>query len=96
MAFTAIQLALNDVSPSPRTLGTLNALALTGASCLRAFCPALFTSLFAVGARTQLLGGHAIWALLIFIGIGLVFAARFLPESTQARERRLKQDVQEG
>ncbi|KAJ5690801.1 hypothetical protein N7462_005193 [Penicillium macrosclerotiorum] len=56
MSFTAIQLAINDVSPSPRVLGTLNALALTGVSALRAFCPALFTTLFALGARSQLAG----------------------------------------
>ncbi|CAI7583377.1 unnamed protein product [Penicillium glandicola] len=30
MSFTAIQLSLNDIAPSPRVLGTLNALSLTG------------------------------------------------------------------
>lgn len=83
MSFTAIQLSLNDISPSPRVLGLLNALAMTGISSLRAFCPALFTSLFAIGARTQLAGGHAIWILLLVLASGLTVAARYLPEQKQ-------------
>ncbi|CAI7664176.1 unnamed protein product [Penicillium bialowiezense] len=94
MSFTAIQLALNDVAPSPRVLGTLNALALTGISCLRAFCPALFTSLFAIGARTQLAGGYAIWILLALVSTGLSFAVRYLPEPKEARKRQNAQERQ--
>lgn len=80
MSFTAIQLALNDISPSPAVLGTLNALALTGTSLLRAFAPALFTSLFALGARTQWLHGYAIWILMLAIALGFTVVARFMPE----------------
>ncbi|CAI7678623.1 unnamed protein product [Penicillium pancosmium] len=87
MSFTAIQLAINDVAPSPRVLGTLNALALTGVSALRAFSPALFTSLFAVGARTQFLGGYAIWILMCLLAGGLSVAARYLPEPNELRKR---------
>jgi MFS family permease len=88
MSFTAIQLAINDIAPSPRVLGTLNALALTGISGLRAFCPALFTTLFAIGARTQLLGGYAIWVLLLVLASGLSVTARYLPEPQEVRKRR--------
>lgn len=80
MSFTAIQLSLNDISPSPKVLGTLNALALTSMSVLRAFCPATFASLFALGARTQLAGGYAIWILLFGLASGLSVTARYLPE----------------
>lgn len=86
MSFTAIQLVLNDVSPSPKVLGTLNALALTGVSGLRAFCPALFSTLFALGARTQLAGGYAIWILTFFLAAGLSVAARYLPEPEESEE----------
>ncbi|KAJ5604867.1 hypothetical protein N7510_010021 [Penicillium lagena] len=92
MSFTAIQLALNDISPSPKVLGTLNALALTGVSGLRAVCPAFFTSVFAVGARTQLAGGYAIWILLVLIASGLSLAARYLPEPREPRKRRNNQE----
>ncbi|KAJ5494676.1 hypothetical protein N7463_010763 [Penicillium fimorum] len=88
MSYTAIQLALNDVAPSPKVLGTLNALALTGSSMLRAFCPALFTSLFALGARTQLAGGYAIWVLMLILASGLSVTARYLPEPRPAVKRR--------
>ncbi|KAF3386438.1 putative peptide/nitrate transporter [Penicillium rolfsii] len=83
MSFTAIQLSLNDVSPSPRVLGLLNALAMTSISGLRAFCPALFTTLFAIGARTQWAGGHAIWILMIVLASGLTVAAKYLPEQEE-------------
>lgn len=86
MSFTAIQLILNDVSPSPKVLGTLNAVALTGVSGLRAICPALFTTLFALGVRTQLAGGYAIWVLMILLAATLSVAARYLPEPEKPDE----------
>ena len=90
MSFTAIQLALNDVSPSPATLGTLNALALSVVSGVRAFSPALFAGLFALGARTQVLWGYAIWVLLVAIGLGFTVVSRWMPDydaMKRARER---------
>ncbi|KAI0393444.1 MFS general substrate transporter [Xylariaceae sp. FL0594] len=81
MAFTAVQLALNDVSPSHETLGMLNALALTLISGLRSFSPALFASLFALGAGNQLLGGYFIWLVMTVLAAGFTVATRFLPEA---------------
>ncbi|KAK8041515.1 Efflux pump [Apiospora phragmitis] len=83
MSFTAVQLALNDISPSPAMLGTLNALALTGLSGLRAFTPALFTSIFALGANSQFLGGYLVWAILVLLAAGFTVAARYLPEASE-------------
>lgn len=83
MAFTGVQLCLNDVSPSPETLGTLNALALTGVSALRSFSPALFTSIFAIGARTQILWGYLVWAVIVMIAAGFTVAVRYLPSSSE-------------
>ncbi|KGO40795.1 Tetracycline resistance protein, TetA/multidrug resistance protein MdtG [Penicillium expansum] len=91
MSFTAIQLLLNDVSPSPQVLGTLNALAMTGICGLRAFNPALFTTLFALGARTQLAGGHAIWILMFLLASGLSITTKYLPESNTAVKRQNSQ-----
>lgn len=87
MSFTAIQLAVNDIAPSPRCLGTLNAIALTGSSGLRAFCPALFTSLFALGTRTQLTGGYAIWIFMCVLGATLFISAKYLPEPEAHKEQ---------
>jgi MFS family permease len=83
MSFTAIQLALNDVSPSPETLGMLNALALTLISGLRSFSPALFASLFAVGAGNQFLGGYFIWLIMAVLAAGFTVSTRFLPETSE-------------
>ncbi|OTA90022.1 hypothetical protein M434DRAFT_398262 [Hypoxylon sp. CO27-5] len=83
MAFTGVQLALNDVSPSPATLGTLNALALTVTSGLRAFCPVLFTSLFAVSVKKQLLWGYLVWLILTILAAGFTISTRFLPAASE-------------
>ncbi len=94
MSFTAIQLALNDVSPSPETLGTLNALALSIVSGVRSFSPALFTSLFAVGARTQLLGGYAIWVLMVAIALGFTAVSRYMPDYDEMRRIREREEAE--
>lgn len=80
MCFTAIQLALNDVAPSMKVLGTLNSLALMGVSLVRSFAPALFASLFALGAGTQWLWGYAIWVLMVLLALWFVVISSWLPE----------------
>jgi MFS family permease len=85
MAFTAIQLALNDISPSPQTLGTLNALALALVSGVRAFAPVVFTSIFAVGVREQILKGHLIWVVLCVVGATFAVATRYLPKKAEGK-----------
>jgi MFS family permease len=95
MSFTAVQLAINDVSPTPQVLGTLNALSLTGMSGIRAFSPALFTSLFAIGARTQWVWGYAIWVLMTAIAGAWAVMTRYLPDFDgikKARETEAERD----
>lgn len=83
MSFTAVQLALNDVSPSPETLGTLNALALTITSGLRSFSPALFTSLFAIGIKKHILWGYLVWLVLTLLAAGFTVSTRLLPAASE-------------
>ena len=85
MSFTAIQLALNDVNPKPETLGTLNALALAVVSGVRSFSPALFTSIFAVGVRRQILGGYLVWVIMIGLAFGFIILIRFLPANAEGK-----------
>lgn len=80
MSFTAVQLVLNDVSPSPHVLGTLNAVALTLVSGIRAFSPALFASLFAASVRSRIWGGHIIWILMVVLAAGFTLVSRCTPE----------------
>ncbi|EXJ96095.1 hypothetical protein A1O1_01221 [Capronia coronata CBS 617.96] len=80
MSFTAIQLVLNDVTPSPQVLGTLNAIALTLVSGIRAFSPALFASLFAASVRSRIWGGHLIWIPMLALAFGFTVVSRWVPE----------------
>ncbi|CAH0052597.1 unnamed protein product [Clonostachys solani] len=80
MAFTGVQLALNDVAPGPRVLGTLNAIALTGASALRAVAPGVGTVVYALGVRNQILGGQLAWVILIPIAYVFTVGSRWLPD----------------
>ncbi|KAH0490694.1 hypothetical protein TgHK011_002151 [Trichoderma gracile] len=86
MAFTAVQLALNDVSPNPHVMGTLNALAMTAASAIRSFVPGVATAMFAIGVRNQILWGHLVWAILIPIAMSLSIFVRWLPEDKQSHK----------
>lgn len=85
MAFACVQLALNDVSPSKQVLGTVNALALTVNSGVRAVAPAAFTSLYAVGVKWGWADGHLAWFVLVAIALGLSWAAWNLPQAAEGR-----------
>jgi hypothetical protein len=74
---------LNNVVPSPSTLGTLNALALAVVAGIRAIAPALFASLFATGVNTQVLGGYLAWVILTVLAVGYIVALRWLPASVE-------------
>jgi hypothetical protein len=87
-----VQLALNDIAPTYASLGTLNAIALTVVSALRAFAPALFSSIFATGARMQLLNGYLVWLVLIILALAFTVAIRWLPEKAEGK---LKQEEEE-
>lgn len=91
MAFACVQLCLNDISPSPHVLATVNALALTVNSGVRAVAPAAFTSLYAVGVKSGWADGHAIWFLLVALALMANVIVRFIPESAEGRpEQRRK------
>lgn len=79
MSFTAVQLAVNDIAPSPKVLGTLNSLALMSVSLVRSFTPAVVSSLFALGARTQWVWGYAIWVLMVILAAWFTVISRWLP-----------------
>ncbi|KAF2640732.1 MFS general substrate transporter [Massarina eburnea CBS 473.64] len=88
MAFTAVQLAVNDIAPSHETFGTLNALVLAVVSGLRAVIPALSTSLFATGVKYQIAGGQFFWIIAVCVAVGFIFAIRILPEKAAGRPQR--------
>ncbi|KAH7125600.1 major facilitator superfamily domain-containing protein [Dendryphion nanum] len=87
MAFTASQLAINDVAPTHETLGLLNAIVLSLASGLRAFVPALSTTIYATGVKYHILGGQLFWVLITMLGCGLLFLMRIFPDEARGRGR---------
>ncbi|KAE9985138.1 hypothetical protein EG327_004806 [Venturia inaequalis] len=83
MAFTAVTLALNDVTPGHQNLGGLNSIALTFSSAIRAITPALFSSLYAYGVTHQILGGEFGIVIIAVTAGGFWVACQFLPSQVE-------------
>lgn len=83
MSFACVQLCLNDIAPSPSTLATLNAVALTVNSGLRAVAPVGVTSLYAIGIKSKWLHGHLGWVCLVIMAVLLYVSVRWLPEKAE-------------
>jgi hypothetical protein len=88
MAFVAAQLALNSIAPSHETLGALNAIVLAFSSGVRAFAPALATSLYAIGVKYRILGGQLFWLVNILLAVGFFGVLRILPETAEGKVKR--------
>ncbi|KAM0436626.1 hypothetical protein ACHAPT_002334 [Fusarium lateritium] len=84
MAFTGVQLAVNDVAPDSHVLGTLNALALTLSSAVRSIVPGAATAIYAVGVRGQILWGHLAWVILIPLAVTFAVSCEYLPEGRRS------------
>lgn len=84
----AVQLALNDISPSPQSLGTLNAIALTITAAIRTVGPAAFTSIFAAGIKTQFLNGYLVWVVLVSVSLVGFIPLYYLPEKAEGRVKK--------
>lgn len=78
---------MQDISPSPTTLGTLNGVALTMTAAIRTVGPAFFTSLFAVGVKTQILSGYLVWVVLVTIATFGAAAARYFLENAEEKSK---------
>lgn len=83
MSFACVQLCLNDIAPSPSTLATLNAVALTVNSGLRAVAPVGVASLYAVGVKGGWAHGHFGWGVLVVMAVLLNVSVRWLPENAE-------------
>lgn len=90
-----VQLALNDVSPSPATLGTLNALALTLTSGIRAIAPAAINSLYAIGVGNHIFGGELAWVVLIAFAAATPFIMRWFPSNAEGKLSKRSTDEEE-
>ncbi|GAB7338831.1 hypothetical protein MBLNU457_5524t1 [Dothideomycetes sp. NU457] len=96
IGYTGSQLILNDIAPSHNTLGTLNALAMTVTSGIRAIVPALFSSEFAAGVKYHILGGHLAMVTLGVLSILLRIALEWLPDKARGLPKKPTQDEEES
>ncbi|KAK4495258.1 hypothetical protein PRZ48_013587 [Zasmidium cellare] len=85
MAFACVQLFVNDISPSPTVLATVNALSLTVNSGVRAVCPALFTSIYAFGVKIRWADGHLAFLIIIVLALSLNISVYFIPEQAEGK-----------
>jgi hypothetical protein len=90
-----VQLAINDISPSPQCLGTVNGIALTLNSAVRAIVPAAASSIYAFGVSRQILWGELGWAVLIALAVGFAILVQWLPEKAEGRAA-IKKNVGDG
>ncbi|RDB26103.1 Efflux pump azaL [Hypsizygus marmoreus] len=79
MAFGCIFMYITASAPSKRSLGATNGLSQTTVSIARAIGPAMATSLFSVSVEHNLLGGYAVYAILLVFSSFAVFLGLQLP-----------------
>jgi hypothetical protein len=65
-------------------------------SGIRTVGPAAFTSLFAVGAKTQFLNGYFIWVVLVAMALLGLIPLAYLPEKAEGKlKKRAEEDHDE-
>ncbi|KAG0699251.1 MFS transporter [Suillus ampliporus] len=85
MSFGCILMFITAAAPNKRSLAATNGLAQMTGSIVRAVGPAMSTSMFAYSVQHNLMGGYAVYAVLVTMS---VFAVRFsakLPGSTEKK-----------
>ena len=63
---------------------------------MRAFAPALGTSLFATGVRSGWFHGHLVFLPLFALGVGLLIACNFLPENAEGKPKKASEAEREN
>jgi len=80
LAWGTIFMFTTSAAPNKRSLGATNGLSQTTGSIARAIGPALSTSLFSYSVETKLLGGYAVYIVLMTLSCFAVRLATRLPE----------------
>ncbi|KAH7885550.1 major facilitator superfamily domain-containing protein [Phlebopus sp. FC_14] len=80
MAYSCIMMYITASAPNKRSLGALNGAAQMTASIARAIGPALSTSMFAYSVEHNLVGGYAVWLVMVLATFGTATMGMRLPE----------------
>ncbi|KAH7920401.1 MFS transporter [Leucogyrophana mollusca] len=86
MAFGCILMFITASAPNQRSLGATNGLAQTTGSVARTIGPALSTSMFAYSVQHNLLGGYAVYFILVISSALALLLASGLDEKNLKRE----------
>lgn len=86
MSFGCILMFITAAAPNKRSLGATNGLAQMTASIVRAIGPAASTSMFAYSIQHKLMGGYAVYAVLVTISISAMGIAVKLPGSPEKKK----------
>lgn len=76
---------ITAAAPNRRSLGAINGLAQTTASVVRAIGPVTSTSMFAYSIQHNLLGGYAVYAVLVTMSVVSLMLTVKLPETTEKK-----------
>ncbi|KAG0699250.1 major facilitator superfamily domain-containing protein [Suillus ampliporus] len=85
MTFSCILMFITAAAPDKRSLGATNGLAQMTASIVRAIGPVMSTSMFAYSVQHNLMGGYAVYAILMTMSVFAVWFAAKLPGSIEKR-----------
>ncbi|KZP23803.1 MFS general substrate transporter [Athelia psychrophila] len=86
MAYGCVFIYLSAAAPNRRSLGATNGMAQTVVSIVRAVGPAVSTSLFAVSVKHNLLGGYAVYLILIVLSGMSLFVVVRMPKKPWGRD----------
>ncbi|KAI6110539.1 MFS general substrate transporter [Pisolithus croceorrhizus] len=93
MAFSSILMYITTSAPGRRSLGAINGIAQTTASIVRAIGPASATSMFAYSLQHELLGGYAVYLVMIAFTVATMKLASALPEEVGEWEQNARTSV---
>jgi MFS family permease len=86
MSFGCILMFITAAAPNKRSLGATNGLAQMTASIVRAIGPAASTSMFAYSVQHKLMGGYAVYAVLVAMSVLAMRIATKLPGSPEKKK----------
>lgn len=91
-----LTIAITEVAPSPQALGSTVSLFLANATLMRAFAPALATSILAYGIDRHVAGGQLVWIVLGLCTAVLGTYIRTLPNFKELKDSRDRQSQTEA
>ncbi|KAJ7352343.1 major facilitator superfamily domain-containing protein [Mycena albidolilacea] len=85
-SFASTGLFIMDAAPSRASLGSVNGLSQMVGTVLRSLAPSFASSLFALSAEHNLVGGNLVYIVLVFAALGAARCAALLPHTLDLKK----------